>query len=180
MARMSAPNSIRLPPVPDIVVVENGGFIRSCKPAPLDRSWLLKFRSLSKIASERGLVTIDSGCKSFCRPHAQLVSWSLANYLMLRGDRTYLAMTGANAYGQFDDRPEFCVAIGPAIGTPVEAGAAWMRPYRDGLALVNPASGASATVQLPAGRYRDLQGATRQEKLTLPPASGAVLVRIQD
>jgi hypothetical protein len=121
------------------------------------------------------------------------VQWALANYLLIKSDRTYFWVGGVANYGdgpsvlqqrEFD--PALAEINANAIGYPMDRGQgsafhAWVSVYRrdfsNGLVIVNP-SGTWRAVNLPAtGTFRDVYGREMTgRELRLPPRSGVVLI----
>ena len=98
------------------VVVDETGISRNCNPSRTGERWETRFNSIRKVAVQRGLVIIDQACQKFADIPEDLVEWSLANYHLLRGERTYLALVGLQEYGFFLDRPELGVRLGAPAG----------------------------------------------------------------
>jgi len=164
------------------IVVDEGGFSRSCKPKALDAYWAAHFGSFRKVAKERALVIIDQICKPLSGVSPQLVSWSLANYLLVRGDRTYLAMTdyetkeskGAGTDDGTTAAPQ--LGIGEPVGDPERNDGLYSRRYQNGIVIVNPSSAKSSVFDLGSHKYRDMLGNTWTGLSPVGPASGHVLV----
>jgi hypothetical protein len=106
--------------------------------------------------------------------------WVIANYLLVKNDCTYVYMTGFNGkaqgYGVLVTFPEYKIAIGAATGPMKSARGAYSREFTNGLAIVNP-SGASVTVNLPAGTYKTVDGKVEGPAVTLRPSTGLVLLK---
>jgi hypothetical protein len=128
--------------------------------------------------------------------------WQLANYLLLRHDRSFLNLNGSE--GQLSWYPEYELAIGEPVDKTVpanidgrrHAGGVYFRRYEGGLVLVNPTGAAltfplsaddphllatpygggrilaDGTVAHPLGWTYELQGSS----ITLQPWTAAVLV----
>jgi hypothetical protein len=90
---------------------------------------------------------------------------------MLQGDKDM----GAT----IPDRPELHIAIGAPAGEPqaIAGTKAWKREYAHGLAVVNPSKTRSATLDLGMSPYTDLQGKTVRGTISIPPATGMVLLK---
>jgi hypothetical protein len=166
----------------DLVYFEAGGFINTyCAPAWTDESWLGKFRALRKIAVERGLVVQDETCDFMSQLTPELVSWDVANFFLLRGDRSYFSMTQSYARRPLVepdyDGPELHAPLGEPLGEPQQQGILWTRPYENGLVVVNPSSRSSGVISLEGSRLADLHGRVFTGDVTVPAASGLVLLR---
>jgi hypothetical protein len=166
----------------DLVYFEGGGFINTfCAPAWTDEGWLKKFQVFRKIALERALAVEDQTCDYISQLTPELVSWDAANFFLVRGDRSYFGI--AQSYVRRPptdphyDGPEPDAPLGEPLGEPQQQGTVWLRHYENGVVLVNPSSTNSGAVSLGAHRFADLQGRTFTGDVTVPPASGLVLLR---
>jgi hypothetical protein len=158
------------------IVIDEDGMVRNCQPTFLDSDWTNYFNAIRKITTERAFAMVEDSCPLASTSHA-LRSWQVANYLLYRGDRSYLAITDTDNDGMFVDIPELKIKIGAPTGDPQQSGSAWMRTYANGIAIVNPSSTSSATITLPSGiTYKDFSGKTWSNSITVDPASAAVLL----
>jgi hypothetical protein len=130
------------------MVVDEAGFTRHCKPLFLGATWLDRITLFRDIARSKPLVTIDEVCPTQEGITPQVVDWSLANQLLLKGDRSYLAMTVENGYGSFIDFPELYLKIGRPLGDFGEKGGIYSRRFERAIALLNPSPTASAQFDL--------------------------------
>ncbi len=64
--------------------------------------------------------------------------WAIANYLLVRGNCTYMYMTGQQQYGDLVIFPEYKISIGKPLGDMFPTQGIWERKYAKGLTLVNP------------------------------------------
>jgi hypothetical protein len=141
--------------------------------------WTARFTMFRQIARERGLV-LAHPCTGQAQP--AVVSWAIANYLLVRGERTFLVLqqgaTWETTRSLVVERPEFAVPIGAPAGEPtrIPGTKLWSRAYTNGLVLVNPSATTAHSTTLPAGAYRDLEGAVKQGRIAVPPTTGLVLV----
>lgn len=88
------------------------------------------------------------------------------------GGPSALAVTPPTA-GHDPWTPDATAAVGMPAGPRVPVGAGWMRPYTDGVVVVNPSPSASVTFAL--GQPHRHPDAGPVTEVTLPPASGLVL-----
>lgn len=111
------------------------------------------------------------------------LNWALANYLLAKGSHSYTYVyagdsagyTGSpSGYGTFYDRPEYHIGIGTPTSGVYQWQNVYVRNYSGGLAIVNPSSDQSFTVNL-GSPYADMYGAT-YTSVTLGPTSGIVLL----
>jgi Hypothetical glycosyl hydrolase family 15 len=105
--------------------------------------------------------------------------WVIANYLLVKNNCTYMYMTGYNGktqgYGVLVTFPEYAIAIGSATGSMTAGQGAYSRTFTNGLAIVNP-SRVSVTFDLPAGKYKTVDGHVEGPAVTLGPSNGLILL----
>src|SRR6185312_7626039 len=113
---------------------------------------------------------------------ASELEWAVANYLLIKGDCTYISTSGFRGkkmnqqdYGVLHWYPQYEAAVGEPTGPAVEQpSGAYVRELTGGLAAVNPTL-ATAEASLPPGVWRDGQGEQVSGSLVLGPQQGAVL-----
>jgi len=161
------------------VVLDEEGFERKCRPLQLDAAWLDRDRFFEGVAKAKPLIVIEQVCPTLAEITPATIVWSLANYLLIKQDRTYLALTPeVDPYGAVYDFPELYLKLGLPLGPMEETHGAYLRRFQRALALVNPSSVSSATVDVGAGDWRDeASGAPAARQITLAPATAMVLVR---
>jgi hypothetical protein len=105
------------------------------------------------------------------------VSWALANYFLVRGERTYVMLIDIKEVQTAVDRPEYERAdrIGTPLEVPQKLGNVWIRRYEHGLVVVNPVAMNAATLFLGTSVYRDLANQTFTGTISGSPATGLVL-----
>jgi hypothetical protein len=146
---------------------------------PIDY-WTARFTTFRQVARERGLVLTQACTAGQLQPG--VVSWAVANYLLVRGPQTFIAFYGgpppATVRNLVLERPEFSVQIGAPTGEParIPGTKMWSRAYTNGIVLVNPSATSAHSTALPAGTYRDLEGRLWRGRITVPPTTGLVLV----
>src|SRR5262249_14815396 len=161
------------------VWLDEGGFSNGCKPVVVDLVWRAMFDLAYQKAMAGAYVSMNTLCKAFSEIDMQESSWIIANFLLVRGNRSYLAVLGPGDGGRFLDYPQsWDPPVGKPLGPPGALGPLFVRDYEHGLVVVNPSSKNAASFNLPAGRWH------AQEKegpaagpLSLPPRSGLVLIR---
>ncbi len=142
--------------------------------------WTERFTTFRTVARQRGLVLTHSCTASQIQPG--VVSWAIANYLLVRGPHTFIAFyygqTSPTTRSLVIERPEFNVQIGSPAGEPTRISGTkmWSRPYTNGIVLVNPSATTPHSTTLPPGTYRDLEGNIMQGRITLSPTTGLVLL----
>jgi hypothetical protein len=102
--------------------------------------------------------------------------WAIANYLLLKNNASWIYICGPQEYGTLLMIPEYAAQIGSPTDTYHQDQGVYMRHFTNGLALVNPSGTTSYSVTL-SGAYHDLYGHSLSGQVTLPPASGQVLLR---
>jgi hypothetical protein len=142
--------------------------------------WTGRFTTFRQVARERGLVLTQSCTASQVQPG--VVSWAIANYLLVRGPQTFIAFhhgpTSATIRNLVIERPEFNVQIGSPAGEPtrIPGTKMWSRSHTNGIVLLNPSATTAQSTTLPSGTYRDLEGSIWQGRITVLPTTGLVLV----
>ncbi len=101
--------------------------------------------------------------------------WAIANYLLLKNNASWIYICGPQEYGTLLMVPEYAAQIGSPTDIYYQSQAVYMRDFTHGLALVNPSGTTSYTVTL-SGIHHDLYGHSVSGQVTLPPASGLVLL----
>jgi len=161
------------------VILDETGFERKCRPIMLDGQWLDRITLFRDVARAKPLVVIEQVCPTLPEITPATIAWSLANYLLIKEDRTYLALTPEiQPYGALDDFPELYLNIGAAAGPLSERGGVYYRRFERALALVNPSSRSQATFEVEGGGWKDeATGISQAGSITLPPATAMVLVK---
>ncbi|MEV4395873.1 putative glycoside hydrolase [Nonomuraea sp. NPDC049607] len=157
--------------------LHEGGFTRARDANITDDEWAQTFALYRSVVGVKPVVTVNqTTTTALADAGQQQVDWIIANYLLVREQRTMLTLCGRNQYGVWLDRPELDVDLGTPTGAPVQdASGAWRRDYQLGKALVNPSSTQSATVTLPPGTWTDSHGVAHTGQVTLIPNSGLIL-----
>ncbi|MBV9006540.1 MAG: hypothetical protein JO181_17885, partial [Solirubrobacterales bacterium] len=111
------------------------------------------------------------------------LNWALANYLLVRGARSYTYVYGGkglgfsgspSGYGTFFDRPDYHVPIGHPVAGPYVSHGLQMRAYSGGLVIVDARRSATYTIRLDR-IYNDM-GGHAISSARLSPATGIVLL----
>jgi hypothetical protein len=158
--------------------LDEGGFSDGCAPVVVDRIWHAKFHMAYQKARESGYVSMNTLCQPFSQVEAQEASWIIANFLLIRGARSYLAVLGAGEAGRLLDYSErWNPPVGSPVGPPRSVGPLFVRDYAHGLVVVNPSSRAPASFDLPPGAWSSSAAHALTGPVELPPRSGLVLLR---
>ena len=110
------------------------------------------------------------------------LEWAIANYLLIKGDCTYISISGFRTkklnqqdYGVLHWYPQYERPIGEPVGAASEQpSGAYLREFTGGLALVNPTL-ATAEVSLPPGQWYTGSGEQVSGSTELAAQQGAVL-----
>ena len=158
------------------IILDEHGYTRDGKAMLTDAKWLSYISLFAELARTKPIVVIDQLAKEPAGITPTVRNWSLANYLLMKGDRTYLAWPLENTYGQLDEYPDLYLQVGRPLEPFVQDGLVYRRRFEHALALVNSQNKSGATCDIGPGRWRDLGGAQYSGVVSLPPASGLVLV----
>jgi hypothetical protein len=176
----------------DAVLVGDGGFVVECKPHPLP-GWRERFDTYRRLVQGgRGLMIQETTCDNLADMTPELRSWMFANYLLIRGDKTYITIVPRRGLVYYDGA-EYYLPIGAPAGPPVERDGVYTREYQHGLVAVNP-DAVPRPLPLGSASYVDIKGAVASGgqlvsggqlfngrvmsgTVTVPPASGLVLLR---
>ena len=148
---------------------------------PTPAQWM-KIMSVLQSVESKGVCYMtngeESGLTTDIPQSARL--WTIANYLLVKNNCTYMYMTGFTTgggqdYGSLITFPEYTISIGHPTGPMTTSQGVWTRTYSGGLALVNPFY-TMATVSLPSGKYVDVNGNPVGPTLTMAGQTGTVLL----
>lgn len=162
------------------IVVDEHGMTRKCKPMDLDGKWLDRISLNREIARTKALVVIDQVCPTRAPITPEALDWSLANYMLIKGDRTYLAIIDSASYdGSYVDTPELYLKTGRPLAEMAERGGVHHRLFENALALVNASSRETKTFEVDDPQVWRMwrSGAAVERRLTLAPGTALTLVR---
>jgi len=126
-------------------------------------------------ANGKGFVSINEMPEAFAKVSQAEKQRALANYLLVKGQLSYITICGIQEYNSLLITPEYSAAIGHALGPMYQSQGVYMRDFSNGKAIVNPSSYDTFNIILPSGMYQDLYG-NNLDTLTLDPQSGIVLL----
>ena len=111
----------------DLVYFEGGGFINTtCRRAGPTSGGSRNSRSIRRLVLERAVVVQDEACDYMSDMTPELASWGVANFFLLRGDRSYFSITQSYAWRPHIepdyDGPEFHVPLGEPLERAAAAG----------------------------------------------------------
>jgi len=164
------------------IIVDETGFSRKCKPIFSGNQWERKFHIQEKLARSKSLIFIDQTCEYPELINKTNVSWSIANYLLLKMPKTYLAIVGEkNDYGGNSPASTFSsLDIGKpkANASKAKNGVAYTRPFTRGMVLLNPSPINGVTIVLNDNNiYHSYANGTRvKNKVYLSPMSSEILI----
>jgi Hypothetical glycosyl hydrolase family 15 len=158
------------------IILDEHGYTRDGKAMLTGDQWLRYISLFAELARTKPIIVVDQLARDRSRVTPAVRNWALANYLLMKGDRTYLAWPMEGAYGGLDEYPELYLPIGRPLGDFVRDGRVFRRRFEKALAIVNPERDVAATCNIGPGRWRDLAGTQHAGVVSLPPASGLVLV----
>jgi hypothetical protein len=139
-------------------------------------AWLTDMQAMQSLdAMGKGFVSINEMPEAFAQVSQAEKQWALANYLLVKGKLSYIAITGIQEYNRILTTPEYSAAVGHALHPMYKSQGVYMRDFSNGKAIVNPSSNESFTISLPPGIYQDLYG-INVDTITLEPHSGIVLL----
>jgi hypothetical protein len=138
--------------------------------------WLANMQALQSLDElGKGFISINQFRKDFDEISQTEKQWALANYLLVKGKYSYIAITGYQEYGHLFTTPEYYAPIGYALNSMYLAQGVYMRDFSNGKAIVNPSSDQSFAISLPTGVYQDLYN-NNLDAVILEPHSGIVLL----
>lgn len=176
----SLPFNEQLVPFMDFALDE-GGYTTGDDGYTTDARWQLETLFSHDLATQGKGQLLTFGFPYHSLTAAQKL-WALSNYLLVKGNHTYLyiastADNGSN-YGSLNLIPEYSLHIGHPLDAFYLSHGVYMRDYSEGKTLVNPSSFQTYTVPLPHGIYTDMYENPLDSLVTLPPHSGLVLLKL--
>ena len=163
------------------VIGDEHGYTRYGKPMLTDQRWLQYISLFADLARTKAVLIVDRIAHDRSQVTPAVVNWALANYLLMKGDHTYVAWPTPAAEtgtldGTLDDYPELYLPIGRPLEDFARVGDVYRRHFERVIAVVNPADKTAAPYHIPSGSWHDLAGTPRSGTVNLPPGSGLVLV----
>ena len=167
------------------IVLDEHGFTRNNKPMETGAAWRTRIDTYLRLtASGKPLIIVDYLPRgeeaTLATRYAAGAAWSLANYLLIKGDRTYLALTTEGDIGQEGITrlvPPAFAETGRAL-EPVRTDSRlhWRR-FEHALAIVNPTA-EPGWFDLGPTRWRGYDGAALSGLIDV--AAGTALVLVPD
>ena len=150
-----------------------------CKGRVSDNLWRTKFELAQWAAQLIGWVDLEKTCATPSQLDPDEAQWTVGNYLLARGPRSYLGLAHDGDRGRLNVRlprglnPPLGAAEGPAFELP----GGWARRFRNGMVLVNPYSTSVFVYSLPDGDWTQWDGTPQQLRIVVPPTSARILLR---
>lgn len=158
------------------LLVDEVGFTKDGNVPLTGTTWVAKAQhTWAFISSGHGWQDINRYSNSFSTLSTAQKQWAIANYLLLKNSASWIYIGGSEGYGSLNMVPEYTAQIGSPTDTYHQSQSVYVRNFTNGLALINPSSSTSYTVTL-SGTHHDLYGNAVSTQVTLPPASGLVLL----
>lgn len=155
-------------------VMDESSFTRYGKGYVTDDDWLTLISYIKDVQSEGKHYYI---LNEVSNASSEMIRWNLASYLMAQDGRASLHIAPTQQYGHDLRYQEYNVPLGSAVGEMYSQQNVYLRPFTNGLVLVNPGSSATRSVQLPENRrYVDCYGKAVAPTFTMPPHSGMILL----
>jgi lysophospholipase L1-like esterase len=158
--------------------LDEGGFSNDSRKGIVDQPWEVRY-NVSRLKAADGVYVgaNTTGAKFEDIPESEL-TWILANFLLIRGERSYLSITGNEYTGELlSYPPEFNPPVGRPEGDSRKEGNVYVRDYQTGFVAVNPSSKESASFAVPSGNWTDRFGSKVSGTVTLTPRSGIILLK---
>ena len=165
--------------IPDIWLDE-GGFSKGSRKDVVDWAWEVRYNIARLKAAEGGYVSANETEGKFEDIPESEITWILANFLLVRGEHSYLSITGEKYTGTLlPYPPSFNPPVGRPVGDSRKEGTLYMRDYQNGFVVVNPSSKESVFFAAPPGKWTDRLGRKTSDIITLPPRSGIILLKAE-
>ena len=157
------------------IVVDEHGFTRNNRPLSLDAAWRTRMETYLSLPPGKPLVIIDYPAATQAQLSNTGLSWAIANFLMVKRANSYLSLTTLDGFDKWTEISALDIPIGAPLEAMHETGGLYSRRFEHVIAVVNPSSQRAASMTLPTGEWRDLDGQPDRGALTLGPATALVL-----
>jgi hypothetical protein len=161
------------------IVVDEHGFTRRGRPLSLDDAWARRIAAYAQVAARKPLIVIDYPAQTVAELTPAALSWSIANFLLIKGPRTYLALTPLERSAHWVDLPALDLELGAPLAAMRRQGPLAVRRFAHAVAAVNSTRAEAARLVLPPGRWRGLDGAIHAGVIDVPPAEAFVLTAVR-
>jgi hypothetical protein len=150
------------------IFVDEAGFTNGCRGPGSGTHWQEKTDLVSTVAKQKVYISINRVCVGPAKLASSDINWIVANFLLVRGPRSYLAIVENNKYGRYVDIKPLAASIGAPVGSRRQIGGLFVRRYERGIVLVNP------SLKSAAARLPDITGSSQGAQIEVPPLSGIV------
>jgi lysophospholipase L1-like esterase len=158
--------------------LDEGGFSQDSRKGIVDQPWEVRYNVARLKAADGVYVGANTTGGTFEEIPESEITWILANFLLIRGERSYLSITGKKYTGELlPYPPSFNPPVGCPAGNSRKEGNVYVRDYQNGFVAVNPSSKEAASFITPAGSWKDRLGAEVSGTVVLGPRSGIVLLK---
>ena len=110
--------------------------------------------------------------------HAAL-NWSVANYLLIKGKHSFLAVGESKDVGSQVDHPELHLPVGHPLSTVYKTGEIYARDYSNAKVFVNPSTASVAKADLGGGKWCDADGRPLSQ-LAVAPQAGEIVLKCRN
>jgi len=159
------------------IVLDETGFHRAGQPTFADDEWVERMTTLATIAKYRGLVIIDKAQTSWDKMTSKLVNASIASYMLIKGDHSYLAILAEDDPHRFFESDQLFAEIGEATSPLVRAGHLYRRFFKNAIAMANPSSTEPAYYTLNNTSRWSYLGQDITGKVKLAPGEARLIMR---
>jgi hypothetical protein len=163
------------------IVFDEHGFADNSGPMDTGADWRSHVEALRRLTAQDKPLAVENNVDarppdpSGPRTMAPQISWSIANYLLIKGDHTYLVIRskyqGADPSATF---PELFIKVGRPLGGMQTDNVLYWRRFEHALAIVNP-SATTGRFDLGAAPWRSLHGRSVSGSVQVPPGTALVL-----
>ncbi len=159
------------------IVNDEHGFTRNCGPMDYGKEWIQRTTLYADIAQSKPFEIIDSACAYLSQIDKRILNWSIANYLLIKGNRTYIAIIpDKEAHATLVDFPELYISTGKPLAVFERRGDVFIRRFEHALALVNPFK-RHASYDVGKAKWSDFSGELVAGQIDLAPGTGLVLLQ---
>jgi hypothetical protein len=150
------------------IFVDEAGFTNGCRGASSGARWREKMELLSALAKREAYISINRVCIDTAELTTSDISWIVANFLLVRGARSYVAIVENNKYGRYVDVKPLSASVGIPIGPSYQIGSLSARRYERGIVVVNP------TLESVAARLQGVPRSLQGMLIEVRPLSGII------
>jgi hypothetical protein len=154
-------------------VLDERGFTNYGQGYITGERWVQSVEFIQMVQEQQKAIYILNQTKHWMKQGQ--VPYALVSYLMAKGNRASMYVTGDQDYGRIMLNSAYNVQIGTPGGSMYPSQNVYWRNYSHGLVVVNPSATDAQTVTV-SHSYRDMYGHRVAHRFTLAPHSGKVLI----